>query len=102
MNAGDSSFAARDEDIVRVRVTYEREFAMDARKVLGDRSFDPPPEDAPAEDKRRWLIESFWELCGSDREQDHLDGSYVVLRDEHDEADYEWPEWLQSRSRRPR
>lgn len=94
MSERESLFQAHDEDIVRVRVTVEREFVMDARKVLAEPGFEPPPADAAPEEKRRWLKESFFELCGFSRDEDHLDGSYVLNTNEYDDSDFEWPEWL--------
>lgn len=83
-------------DTVRIRVTVEREFEMDARRCLAERDFDPPSADATNEEKREWLNESFWELCGYDREHDHIDGRYVWSVDADDVADFEWPEWLRA------
>src|SRR5690242_1196301 len=75
---------------VKVVVTVTREYEMDEARILDRWDFDPPPHDAPNAEKREWLIESFWELCGFERDQDHLDGTYVHLDAESSDTDYEW------------
>lgn len=75
---------------MRVEVTITRTYEMDEKRVLDQRDFDPPPQDAPDAEKRAWLVESFWELCGFERDQDHVDGKYVWLVDEDDDTDFWW------------
>lgn len=77
-----------------VRMTVERVFEMDEEKVLNEPEFRPPPADATPAEKRRWLQESFFELCGFDRDEDHLDGSYVKNTREDSDTDFEWPRSL--------
>lgn len=79
---------------MKVAVTVTRTFEMDEQRILTEPGFDPPASDAPVEEKRRWLIESFWELCGFERDQDHLDGSYVHNIGDEGEDEFEWPEAL--------
>lgn len=76
---------------MRVVVTVTREYEMDEARILAERSFEPPPSDATQDEKKAWLRESFYELCGFDRDKDHLDGSYVSLVRDDGEADFEWP-----------
>jgi hypothetical protein len=38
--------------------------------------------------------ESFYELCGFDRDRDHLDGRYVWQEGEEVAAEFDWPETL--------
>lgn len=83
---------------MRVTITVRREYEMDERRVLAEAGFEPPgPEAAPAE-LRAWLRESFYELCGFDRDEDHVDGTYVHLTNdgvrESTEAIFDWPEVL--------
>lgn len=79
---------------MKIAVTITREYEMDETKILGTEDFDPPPSNATIEEKRHWLMESFWELCGFERDVDHLDGTYVHLTDEIAATDFEWPEAL--------
>ena len=67
---------------------------MDENRILNEPTFDPPSSDASLEEKRAYLRESFYELCGSDRDQDHIDGKYVWLRNDDGEADFDWPREL--------
>lgn len=76
---------------MKVVVTVTREYEMDQAKILAEAGFDPPPPDTPEDEKRAWLRESFYELCGWGRDHDHLDGSYVWLVDEDGDADFWWP-----------
>ncbi len=69
-----------------VRRTYE----MDEARILAESSFDPPSTDASESEKRRWLRESFFELAGFDRDEDHVDGKYVWLLDEDTDAEFDW------------
>lgn len=75
---------------MRVEVTITRRYEMDAARVLAESSFEPPPPDAPEDEKREWLRESFWELCGFWRDADHLDGRYVWLVDDDSDAYFWW------------
>lgn len=72
---------------MRVEITVTRVYEMDENRILGDRDFEPPPADATLHEKREWLRESFYELCGFERDQDHLDGSYVKLAHNGETAD---------------
>ena len=72
-------------------MTVTRVYEMDEARVLAEPAFEPPPADADEYDRREWLIESFYELCGWGRDQDHLDGRYVWLVDEDGVAEFEWP-----------
>ena len=54
-------------------MTVEREYEMDEAKVLAE--FGPPEKHGQT--KEEFLRESFYELCGFERDQDHIDGSYV-------------------------
>src|SRR5207302_6418297 len=76
---------------MKVEVTITRVYEMDEERVLAEPAFDPPSPDTPYDEKRSWLRESFWELCGFDRDHDHVDGAYVWLVDEDDDADFWWP-----------
>lgn len=79
---------------MKVLVTITREFWMAEERVLAEPGFDPPPSDATPYQRRIWLEESFYELCGIDRGQDHLDGSFVQLRSDAVDVDFDWPEAL--------
>lgn len=79
---------------MKVVVNVTREFEMDEQRVLNEPGFDPPAADASIDEKRRWLRESFWELCGWDRDADHVDGTFVQNVDEDADADFFWPEAL--------
>lgn len=79
---------------MKIRVLIEREYEMDEARVLAERDFEPPPDDATPHEKRKWLRESFYELCGPSRDADHLDGSYVRLTDEIGDTEFDWPEGL--------
>ena len=79
---------------MKVRITVEREFEMDEARVLAEPGFEPPLFDASDDVKRDWLRESFYELCGFERDQDHIDGSYVKETNEFVHADFEWPKDL--------
>lgn len=74
-----------------VRITVEREYEMDEHRVLTEPGFEPPPLGVSEDTEQAWLRESFYELCGFERDQDHIDGSYVRLLNEHVDADFEWP-----------
>lgn len=76
---------------MKIVVTVEREFEMDEKRVLGEASFAPPSSDATNGEKRRYLRESFYELCGFDRDEDHVDGSYVRNTDEIGGIEFDWP-----------
>ena len=79
---------------MKVVVTVTREYEMDEKRVLNQRDFDPPPADASNAEKRAWLQESFWELSGFERDQDHLDGKFVWNTDEIGDTEFEWPKEL--------
>jgi len=79
---------------MKVTVTVTREYEMDEKRVLSEPGFEPPSADAPVEEKRRWLEESFYELYGFERDRDHLDGSFVWNTDEICDTEFEWPEEL--------
>lgn len=79
---------------MKVEITVTRVFEMDEKRILSESEFKPPDPSASMEEKQRWLVESFWELCGFDRDHDHLDGNYVWLDGEHGETDFDWPEEL--------
>jgi hypothetical protein len=79
---------------MRVVVTVTREYEMDENLLLNQPRFKPPSIDAAPQEKRRWLRESFYELCGFDRDQDHLDGSFVQNTDEIGDTEFDWPEHL--------
>lgn len=79
---------------MKVEITWTRTFEMDAQRVLTEPGFAPPPPSASPREKQSWLRESFYELNGFEREQDHVDGSYVHLVDESEDAEFEWPEAL--------
>lgn len=74
------------EKVMKVTVTVEREYEMDKAKVIAD--FGPVPDGIP---EVTWLRESFYELCGAERDEDHVDGSYVKLIDETVDDEWEAP-----------
>ena len=76
---------------MRIEITVTRVYEMDEQRVLNEPRFEPPAPDASAAEKRAWLHESFFELCGFERDQDHLDGSYVKNVDEWSESECDWP-----------
>ena len=75
---------------MRIEITVTRVYEMDTERVLNEPGFKPPPSTASAAEKRSWLHESFYELCGFERDQDHLDGSYVKNVDEWTESEWAW------------
>lgn len=75
-------------------MTVTREYEMDERRVLREPDFEPPARNASQREKRAWLRESFYELCGFDRIQDHLDGKFVWRTIEEVDADFYWPDAL--------
>lgn len=76
---------------MKVTVTVTRVYEMDEQRVLSEPGFAPPAPDASEDEKRRWLRESFYELCGFDRDQDHVDGKYVWGVDEDSDTEFAWP-----------
>lgn len=68
---------------MRVTISVARTFEMDEAKVLAD--FAPVPE---GQTREAFLRESFYELCGFERDEDHIDGSFVRLVDEASDADF--------------
>lgn len=76
---------------MKVEVSVTRTYEMNEARVLAEPGFDPPPPDADEDDKREWLIESFYELCGFGRDQDHVDGKFVWLISEDGDSDFRWP-----------
>jgi hypothetical protein len=76
---------------MRITATVERVYEMDVARVLAEPGFDPPPPDTPEEFKQRWLRETFWELCGFDRDVDHVDGKYIWLVQESGDVEFDWP-----------
>jgi hypothetical protein len=79
-------------------MTVTREFEMDEARCLADPGFAPPAESASAAEKQVWLEETFYELCGFERDEDHIDGSYVQRKVGigwgYIETEFEWPEGL--------
>lgn len=75
---------------MRVTVTVTREYEFDTERTLTEPSFDPPPKDADEDDKREWLRESFYELCGWAHDRDHVDGKYVWLVEDDEDHDFRW------------
>lgn len=80
---------------MKVTMTVTREYEMDEARILAEPTFDPPAADATAAEKRKWLEESFFELCGFQRDEDHVDGSYVGNTVEEGWTEFDWPEALQ-------
>jgi hypothetical protein len=83
---------------MRIEITLTRVFEMNEQRVLSESGFEPPPVTATAAEKRSWLHESFYELCGFERDQDHVDGSYVRKVDEYGESEFDWTGDLERRS----
>lgn len=79
---------------MKITVTVTREFEMDEQRILTEPGFDPPASSATEAEKRKWLEESFWELCGFQRDEDHVDGSYVHNTDDRGDSEFEWPDSL--------
>lgn len=83
---------------MRVVMTVSREFEMDEQRCLAEASFDPPAPDATVDEKQEWLEETFYELCGFERDEDHVDGSYVQRKLGigwgNVETEFDWPEGL--------
>lgn len=76
---------------MKVTIFVEREYEMDETRILAEPGFVPPSSDASEGEKQEWLRESFYELCGFERDEDHIDGSYVHLVSEYAHSDFEWP-----------
>ena len=79
---------------MKVALTVTRTFEMDEVRVLTTPGFEPPAPQAPIAEVRKWLQESFFELCGFGRDVDHVDGSYVRLVSEDSETEWYWPRHL--------
>lgn len=77
------------EGAVKVTMTVERIYEMDAERVLSESGFDPPTTDATPQERNRWLRETFYELCGFERDEDHVDGSYVKLVNEATDTEFD-------------
>jgi hypothetical protein len=60
------------------RMTYE----MDVVKVKADFKDEIASDMACGLTEEQALQESFYELCGPERDQDHIDGSYVWRTDD--------------------
>lgn len=71
---------------MRVTITVEREYEMDEAKVIAEFGSVMAETGQPLD---AFLRESFFELCGFERDVDHIDGSYVRLLDEYDESHFE-------------
>lgn len=84
---------------MKVTLTITRTFEIDDVRVLTEPSFTPPPPQTAIDDVRRYLQESFYELCGVDRYDDHVDGSYVRRVSEDVEAEWYWPRHLDNFAR---
>ena len=83
-------------DSMEVTITVTRTYKMDTAKCLAESGFAPPDASATEFEKRRWLRETFYELCGFDRDEDHVDGSFVRNTGEVAETEFDWPEELLS------
>lgn len=79
---------------MKVIVTVTREYEMDEKRILTEPGFAPPLTSESTTVKRAWLAESFYELCGFQRDQDHVDGTFVRNTDEFGDTEFEWPEDL--------
>lgn len=75
---------------MKVTVIVTREYEMDDARILSESAFEPPDPSVPEYETQRWLRETFYELCGFERDQDHIDGSYVKLLDEYSETEWDW------------
>ena len=76
---------------MKVEVTVTRTYEMDVERILAEPEFAPPAADTPDDEKRAWLRETFYELCGFERDEDHVDGTYVQLVDEFSDHDFWFP-----------
>lgn len=80
---------------MKVTLTVTRTYQMAEVSVLTEPGFKPPAPQTPIEDVRKWLQESFFELCGLERDEDHVNGSFVRLVEETVESEWDWPRHLE-------
>ena len=75
---------------MKIRVTYEREYEMNVERIKRDFASEISEDMAndPGRSEESVLVETFHELCGFDRDQDHIDGKYVWLCDTHFDMDW--------------
>jgi hypothetical protein len=78
--------AANGDEIVDFKITVERTYKVNLSKIRRDFATELT-EDMQSREEYHVLRETVCELCGFDRDEDHIDGSYVWLSDES--ADYD-------------
>lgn len=85
---GELNAATGTDEVVEITVTVERTYSMNLSKIRRDFGTEIA-EDIAAHGRSEYhvLRETFGELCGFDRDEDHIDGTYVWLEDE--DADYD-------------
>lgn len=81
--------AANGASPLRVEMTVTRSYDFDWAKVKRDMPEVVEADLALGRTEEQSMHETFYELCGFDRDEDHIDGSYVKLVEETGET--EWP-----------
>lgn len=76
-------------DIVYVEIEQTRRFAVNIARIRETFGAEIAADVAVGRTERDSLRETFWELCGYERDQDHIDGTYVWVDGETLIA--EWP-----------
>ena len=68
---------------MRVTIAVAHTYEMDEERVLAVFA-----DEIGEQTREAFLRESCYELCGVERDEDHIDGSYVRLVDEASDADF--------------
>lgn len=79
-------------ELVFVEIEQTRRFAVDIARIRETFGAEIAEDVARGRTERDSLRETFWELCGYDRDCDHIDGKYIWVTDENVTA--EWPQEL--------
>jgi hypothetical protein len=74
-------------------VTVERTYRFDVERIMRDFGDDIRRDMADFDqDLDEALRTTFWELCGTWADKDHVDGRYVWLEDSDGNLDFGWDE----------
>lgn len=79
-------------NIVYVEIEQTRRFAVDIGRIRETFGADIAADVARGRSERDSLREMLWELCGYDRDHDHVDGKYIWVAGE--DVYTEWPDEL--------
>lgn len=73
---------------LELEVAQTRRYAVDLERIERDFAVELAEDIAGGRTKAQSLRETFFELCGLDRDCDHIDGKYIWLID--DDAYIDW------------